>query len=398
MKKIIGIICMALALTIGVISVRKTTTEYKYNINAKSRVEDTEYAEANIKRATELVDLFESNGNILVSPISLNCVLGMVANSSDENVKKEVSDYLGINVDEYNEYVNALIKSAKAKGVLNIANSVWYDNKYKLNGSFSKNAKKYYVAKVYKEPMNSSTVKKINRWAYKHTHRLIKQVVDSPPEYIAIFNATAFDGKWTKKFKKSDTETEDFTLADGSIKQVSMLNSEESIYYENRYAQGFEKTYGKKGEYSFIAILPKEEGEFKLADLDISSFMASRREFDDVSIKLPKFEYEWKSDDLRVNSKTLDNVLDELNLSGVKTCKMLENCPAEEMGTLFQKTKITLDESGTRAVAVTSFKKVSAVLGDYEKTVYLDRPFAYMIKDNISGEILFVGKYVNPEE
>jgi serpin B len=375
--------------------------KYKCKINVNSRAEDNKYVTANLNRAAELVDSFESKSNILVSPISLNCVLGMAANSSDKQVKKEVGNYFGTGVDAYNEYINTLIETTKSDDTLNIANSVWYDEKYKLSDSYIKKVKKYYGAKVYTEPMNSSTIDKINNWADKNTDGMIKQVVDSSclPLYFAAFNASLFDGKWTKEFEESDTEIEDFTLSDGSKIQVSMLNSKESVYYENEYATGFEKTYGKERDYSFIAILPKKEGEFNISDLNINSFMKSKS-YDTVLIKLPKFEYEWSSDDLSVNEKTLDSVLDELNLSSVKKCKMLENCPFEKVGTLFQKTKIIVNEKGTKAAAVTGMMKTNSIaLETFDpKTVYLDRPFAYMINDNKSGEILFIGKYVNPKK
>lgn len=65
--------------------------------------------------------------------------------------------------------------------------------------------------------------------------------------------------------------------------------------------------------------------------------------------------------------------------------------------TILQKTKLELDENGTKAAAVTAvvMECMSAVEEDDEpiiKTVELTRPFAFLIYDSSNDEILFMGK------
>lgn len=75
---------------------------------------------------------------------------------------------------------------------------------------------------------------------------------------VMLINTLLFKGEWTDKFKANDTGEENFTKFDYSQTKVPMMRTTEYSYYENEYATGFEKTYGKDKRYSFIAILPKK--------------------------------------------------------------------------------------------------------------------------------------------
>ena len=60
---------------------------------------------------------------------------------------------------------------------------------------------------------------------------------------------------------------------------------------------------------------------------------------------------------------------------------------------VLHKTFIAVDERGTKAGAATAveMKRESAVMEDYIRTVYLDRPFLYMIVDCEQNLPIFLG-------
>ena len=66
------------------------------------------------------------------------------------------------------------------------------------------------------------------------------------------------------------------------------------------------------------------------------------------------------------------------------------------MDTILQKTKLELDENGTKAAAVTAvtMECMSAAVENEPiiKIVELTRPFAFLIYDRSNDEILFIGK------
>lgn len=60
-----------------------------------------------------------------------------------------------------------------------------------------------------------------------------------------------------------------------------------------------------------------------------------------------------------------------------------------------QKTKLELDEYGTKAAAVT-IGIAEAQAAKQQKRVYLDRPFAFLIYDGEEEQIVFIGKVTDP--
>lgn len=79
------------------------------------------------------------------------------------------------------------------------------------------------------------------------------------------------------------------------------------------------------------------------------------------------------------------------DLSGISTAAQLF------VTDVVHQANITVDESGTEAAAAT------AVVGSFicmcpppEVTLTIDRPFIYLISDDATGEILFIGRVLDP--
>lgn len=359
-----------------------------------------------LSQAVAMLDYFNSKKNIVVSPVSLNMVLGMIANGADNTSKKQIKKYLGSDIATYNKDTLSYMKKANNSGVVKLANGIWYRNIYSINPSYQNVVQNQYLATVQSGPFDNSTVQEINNWADKNTDGMIKKVLEQigRDESVILANALLFDGEWTSPMKDY-SEKKNFTKSDGTNKMVNMMYSTEHIYYENNYAKGFEKKYGDNGEYSFVAILPKQAGNFKLSDLDLESFITSSTNKYRVNVDVPKFSYEWNSGDRQVNRHTMN---DYLKKAGIKEIYNIGSNPLSGMLTgsqgvcideIFQACNIEMDTDGTKAAAVTIgiAKTASTIVNDGKlKTVKLNRPFAYIIKDNQSDRILFMGKVLEP--
>ena len=85
-----------------------------------------------------------------------------------------------------------------------------------------------------------------------------------------------------------------------------------------------------------------------------------------------------------------DAFSDKANFSGISKDPL-------RIDNVIQKTFIEVNEKGAEAAAATAIMLVGMSARPMEnKSLTLDRPFFYAITDNISGEILFVGKVGNP--
>ena len=158
---------------------------------------------------------------------------------------------------------------------------------------------------------------------------------------------------------------------------------------------GFMKRY--RGKYAFVALLP-EKGlsvDDYLATLTGEEFvnLMNNRSYDyDVTAGLPKFKYDWDG-----------SLADILKKMGMETAFDEAKADFSALGTLpganlfisdvSHKTHIEVDESGTRAAAVTAVMvgENGMPVEKQKKTVVLDRPFVYAIVDTSSMLPLFIG-------
>ena len=159
-------------------------------------------------------------------------------------------------------------------------------------------------------------------------------------------------------------------------------------YYENDAATAFENYYANN--LSFIGILPKAEGDFTLDELDIEGLLKSEPEYDEVNCKMPKLNFETTAELSDILSRVgLENVFsDDADFSGIAD-------KAVHVSSVLQKTKLELDENGTKAAAVTAVTMECMSAMDTDpiiKDVELTRPFAFLIYDSANEEVLFMGK------
>lgn len=353
-----------------------------------------------LHQAEYLADSLYESKNILVSPVSLNMALGMAANAATPDALKDLEGYLGKPLAQYNQHSLNQMNRAEKDEMLTLANGVWYKDICTINPVFSDSIAKYFKGEIKAAPFNQTTAGEINQWASDKTEGMIPKIIEEiPKEAVSIFaNALLFKGKWTSPFKKtSDIINDKFTMYSGSQKTVKMMCGTVGTYFENDNAVGFEKTYGEEEEYSFIGILPKKKGEFKLSDLNVEELLATETYGYDVNIQIPKFTYSWDGSLKNVLSKT--SIKSIFNNTKNPMGNLLQNWPENVwVDDINQSCKIVMDENGTKAAAVTSVvaDTTCAISVPREiKTVKLNRPFAYIIRDNTTKEVMFMGKVID---
>ncbi len=340
---------------------------------------------------------FDGKSNTLISPLSVSSALAMTANGANGQTKDEMEKVLGsgMPLDELNKYLSSFSGSLTSgeNFKLKNANSIWFikDNNFNVNNEFLQTNADFYHAEIYKRAYNDEIVNDINNWVSEHTDGMIDKLLDNGDALsnIALINATAFNAVWETYYFDNFVEDGTFTDANGNEQSVTMLISEESKYINGDNCTGFIKKY-KGGKYGFAAILPD-------SNVSISDFVGSlngdklfkmlqNAESTNVVAKMPKFEYEYSAE-LSEALKALGMPTafsDSADFSGISGDKLL-------ISDVLHKTKISVTEEGTRAVAATGVVMSAAPDGD--KQVILNRPFMYMILDNETMLPLFAGIY-----
>ncbi len=364
--------------------------------------------ESSVDKATEITNfslnifkkILESE-NTLISPLSIISALSMTANGAEKETLSQMEEVFGADIDGLNQYLYAykFYLPTADKYKVSLANSIWFKDIESLTveKEFLQINKDYYDAEVYKAPFDDSTKNDINAWVHKKTNGQIQKLLEEkPPENSVMYliNALSFDAEWQSIYKDTSVRKGEFTTQDGDKKTVDFMHSNEYGYIELPHAIGFSKPYADN-QYSFVALLPDE-------GLEVSDFMdlidgktiinaVKNQRDDEVYTSMPKFAFEY--------SKELSEVLKELGIKDAFDADFADFSSLGQSvdGNIFinrviHKTRIEVDERGTKAGAVTAVEMEAECAAPAEpKTVNLNRPFFFMIVDSEFNMPIFMG-------
>lgn len=342
--------------------------------------------------------------NYLISPYNIEIALNMLREGADGNTKDEIDKVIG----------NRTISNLSLKDKLSIANAIFVKNEYKndVKKDFMNIMNTKYKSDVLYDDFASPKV--INDWVKEKTNGMIEKVVDQiDKDYVmGLASALALDVEWTSPFECGSTKKEEFTKENNKKMNVEMMHQTykwNAKYIENDEMEGIVLPYDtdEDKKLEFIALLPKTNvndyisnlTKDKLDNLYNNSKSASNKLH--INLSLPRFTYDYDVKDFIDVLKTMGikDAFDE-NLANFK--KMIEIKENVYVGEAVHKTKIELNEKGTKAAAVTYFGmfKASAMLEkDYEEiNIKFNKPFVYMIRESNTGELLFFGTVFEPNE
>lgn len=348
-----------------------------------------------------LKESVDSDTNVLLSPISVIYALAMTANGAEGETKEQLEQLFGMNTEELNEYLYGymgdIAASEKAKFLM--ANAIWFSTEKDIHikQDFLQTNKNWYDAEIYEAAFDDGTKKEINDWVSEHTDGMIPEIIEdlSSETIMCLVNALSFEAEWGEIYTEDNIDDGTFTNSRGETKDVKMMHSEEYFYIEDTNACGFIKQY-EGGDYAFAAILPDENvtlGEYiKGLDGEKLSNLITNSETVSVNAAMPKFEAEYSAElgDIMKKLGVTDAFSLELaDFSGIGT---LDN-PNENIAIskVLHKTKITVDEKGTKAGAATAVQLERNAMVTEKKNVTLDRPFIYMIIDWTNKQPVFIG-------
>jgi serine protease inhibitor len=349
----------------------------------------------------------ELDKNFMISPLSLSMALAMTWNGADGETKAvmqkvlKLDGYTDQEVNEYYEKLREALLKTDPSTKLAIANSIWTNKNIKIKDDFIRLNNEYFNSTVESVDFSdANSVKLMNKWAADNTNNLIRHVLDktNPNALMYLMNALYFNGIWTSEFNSRNTSSKPFYSEDGQTKNVDMMHQKSSFNYnENQTMQIVELPYGNQA-FSMIVLLPKEGN--KLADVtqelqNSNSWgnLVSGLRSTQVDLYLPKFKTEY--------SRVLNDVLEKMGMGiafepGAADFSRMTDADAF-ISFVEQFTYINTDEVGTEAAAVTVVGiEPTSYQPDRTATFNANRPFIYIIRENSTGSILFMGavKYI----
>jgi len=337
-------------------------------------------------------------GSLIFSPLSITYALGLLNNGAAGQTQQEINEVLGFGdagADAINAFCRKMLTEASTLDnttAAEIANTVFVNSgkNYYLQQDFIDRANQFYDA----EPQSlnffeiEKTIDSINGWASDHTHGMIPKLFEEDTfnsfAVSYLLNALYFKGAWTNKFDVKDTKEESFN---GGEPVPMMQQYEEFEYTENDLYQAVHLPYGNEA-YKMTVFLPREGKTIDdvLSQLNGKNWNFKKGKYD-VVLKLP-----------RIQTSTNLPLVDIMKQLGMT----LAFTPAAEfpyfcntsvyITNMFQKAIIELDEEGTEAAAVTVIEEEAISIQPWYE-FYANRPFFYVISEQSTGTIFFMGQY-----
>jgi serpin B len=291
---------------------------------------------------------------------------------------------------------------------LAIVNALWGQKGYGFKPRFMKLLLHSYGAAINEVDFRTNSEQarqSINDWAARQTRDRIKDLV---PEgaldvltRLVVTNAVYFKSTWADKFPKYATRDAPFKpSADRSVRVPTMQLTHTFRYAENDGLQMLEMPYSGRA-LTMVILLPRRPDalggvEKNLTAENLAKWATAAAALT-VAVSVPGFKISREV----MLSKELGRLgmmdafdLDKANFSGMASAEKL---PISEV---IHKAFIAVDEDGTEAAAATT---LDVTLGASERekpnvvVFNADHPFIFLIRHNSTGEILFIGRLMNPE-
>ncbi|XP_044151602.1 serpin B6-like [Bufo gargarizans] len=372
-----------------------------------------------------------AHNNIFFSPMSMASALAMILSGANGNTEFQIANVLNFqkpsgkkgchsqisdgiqiqNVPQIFKEFSSSINEASNSYTLTIANRLFSEKSFQIIEEYSKLLEKYFQAEVQavdflQAAETSRTL--INNWVEKQTDGKIKDIlapgsIDSLTKMVLV-NAIYFKGNWNTKFPEENTEQKPFKMSKTKSKLVPMMfqrNKFNISYIEELETKVLELPYVDE-KLSMILLLPDEikdnsTGLEKLEkELNYEKLKAwtnpDMMDKTEVELELPRIlleeKYDLKSYLTEMGLGDLFNA-DKADLTGISKKDNIY------LSDIFHKAFVKINEEGTEATAATA-AVVTIRSRPVAERFQADHPFVFLIRENKSGAIIFLGKYSFP--
>ncbi len=344
--------------------------------------------------------------NLFFSPFSISAAFGMTYAGARGQTAAEMKKVLRIQLDDaaYHSSFGALLADLtgphRGRGYqLDVANRLFGQKGFAIGSDFLQLTTDDYDAPLelldFKGDPDGSR-QTINSWVEDQTQNRIKDLLQpgfvTPDTRLVLANAIYFKARWAARFDPADTHDASFSRLDGSTVQAPMMHNDGAYpFYSGADVSVLELPY-QDNELSMIAVLPTAQDglpalEASLTAQQVDSWIASLHTTNELDVALPKFTM---TQTIPLKQTLIDMGMklafsDQADLSGIAPGLMITDAA--------HKAFVKVDEEGTEAAAATA---VGVGLTSAGPMFYADHPFLFLIRDRLTGSILFMGRVDDP--
>jgi serpin B len=363
-----------------------------------------------------LQTLSQGGGDLFFSPLSISQALAMTYAGARGETEIQMAETLQFTLPQERLHLawNKLDLDLATRGQnaeepcrLHLANAVWAQVGFEFEQAFLDTLAIHYGAGIYLADFSQSESARaaINNWVSQETQGRIEGLIPagilSGDTRMVLTNAIYFKAAWLHKFREESTMDGPFYLEGGGTVTVPMMLQMQQFGYAYRNGvQALELPY-QGGDLSMVVLLPDpglfEETSTTLVGSTVRSLVSDLR-YQSVYVQLPRFTYT-SAFNLKKTLESLGMVAPFMEF-GADFSGMNTEVPLYILEVIHQ-AFVDVNEAGTEAAAATSVvvNQADASVSPPEPIEFIvDRPFIFLIRDTITGTILFLGRVENPLE
>jgi serpin B len=365
--------------------------------------------EGNTRFALDLYKkLRAKGGNLFLSPYSISTAFAMTYAGARGDTAAQMAKTLHITLDQPKlppalAELAGRLKGRGKKGdfELTVANALWAQKGAGFLPEYLELNRAFYGAGLQEVDFVRATEearKAINDWTEKQTRGRIKDLIQptnvDPDTRLVLTNAIYFKAAWETPFQKQFTQVQPFRVTPKRTVKARMMTRTAVVrYLENDQLQALELPY-KGNEVSMVILLPRKvDGlaglEDQLTHANLGKWLSGMRRAM-VWVNLPRFQV--------TGTFSLKQVLSDMGMPLAFTARAADFSGMDSARQFFlqaavHKTFVRVDEEGTEASGATA---IMGGFGGVPRPFRADHPFLFLVRDNRSGSVLFLGRVVEP--
>jgi serpin B len=359
------------------------------------------------------LDLYQNlralKGNLFLSPYSISTALAMVHAGARGNTQRQMGQALHFPSDlkDLHSSFAQLEKKVGEAGMqrhvqLKTANALWPQKGIIFLETFLALTRKFYGAQITPVDFGDTETARhaINSWVEERTEAKIKNLIApgilNALTRLVLVNAIYFKGDWVWPFDPNLTSEASFLAKKGESVSVPMMTGKHTFRYaEDESLQILELPYSG-GDLNMLVLLPAEtdglarlEEALTVGNLDRWTKNMAEAE---VDVFLPRFElsFPFRLDETLISMGMVDTFSGNADFSGMNGMNELF------IGAMLHKAFVTVNEQGTEAAAATAMVVQLKALSFPAIVFRADHPFVFLIRENGTGSILFIGRISDP--
>ena len=399
--KIVLVFIIAISILIGVVILTDSSS-----INSKiplSLFENHKIIDANNQFSLDMYSelIKENDDNVFLSPTSISSTFAILYEGANNNTESEIGEVFGFVSDDSKRRdgfaaLQQLLNPKNEKYNLQLANALWIADGFELLPDYIDTAITYYDSKVESLDFSSkNAVNTINAWTSEKTNGKIEKIFDNldSETRLVITNAIYFKGTWVNQFESEKTRDMEFWATEDEFMYAPTMNLPRTDlnYARDENVQILELPYDGS-DISMLVFLPEHVNGLKSLEesLTVEKISHWRSELEPVKIavSLPKFTMD-TSYDLKKPLLNL-GMVDAFD-NGASDFSGMTDSQGLFVAKVVHKAFVDVNEEGTEAAAATGIAMLQSGL-----SFRANHPFMFTIQDNNTGQILFIGRVMDP--